>query len=155
MLLHCSIAALLPEISLSSKMRYHSTSQGVESGPCCCRVTWEVPEDGQPAQGQSHTPSPALQPARRSRSSQEAACEAQSDSQGEQAPLSQRLQSRSSLRGSSKRLSMGSGARTAQQVDAEGGRLVTGQAEAQLLSCLLVLPLGVPDPAMGGWCNLP
>lgn len=46
--------------------------------------------------------------------------------------------------------------KASQQVHAEqdAGAAVKGADEEDLLSCLVVVPIGVQDPALGGWCNM-
>ena len=43
-----------------------------------------------------------------------------------------------------------------QQLCAEqdNGMTIKHTDEHELLSCLVVVPIGVEDPALGGWCNL-
>ena len=96
-----------------------------------CRVTWELPEEPEAAHD---TAGHAVQPVQL-----------------------RQISSRQGLRrnGSSSKWGRQPARMAVAAAEDDAGRAVTGQAEQELLSCLLVLPVGLPDPAMGGWCNLP
>lgn len=135
------------------------------------RVTWELPEGTpQPALRQSRastdpqmpsqpgTFAPGtrqLDPSSSRRSSFRQAADLQAPQHGN-APESADTRQLTPRRRSSRRSSsFGQPADMEALQHDDAGRQVTGQAEQELLSCLLVLPIGVQDPAMGGWCTLP
>ena len=114
-----------------------------------CRVTWELPEDdaaqrpAAAAKGPQTLGEGIVDLTRTSRAS----WDAPSSRAGQAADVSSRTaQSTTQLPHFS----------AEQQLSAaqDPGLAIKGADEEDLLSCLVVVPIGVEDPALGGWCNL-